>query len=231
MRDLAILKKVYDRLMASPGNMANTNSFWSITKRGNSGLRVTRAKKMGVQDTKEDLLDAIATSLTQNQNENNVDFRMRRDDPNEKLTAPSNIHMLRMRKSFPNINQAMAPRMRRHDPNEKLTAPSNIHMLRMRKSFPNINQAMAPRMRRDDPNETFTAPSTNHMLRVRKSFPNINHAMAPRMRRDDTNETYTGARGYHMLRVRKTYRNPSQAMAFRVTRGEKRALPKVYGRI
>ena len=107
MRDLAILKKVYERLLASPGNMANTNSFWSITKRGNTGLRVTRAEKMGVQVTKEDLLDAIATSLTQKLNENNVDFRMRRDDLNEKLTAPSNIHMLRMRKSFPNINHSL----------------------------------------------------------------------------------------------------------------------------
>ena len=94
--------------------MANRNSFWSFTKRGNSGLRVTRADEMGVQVTKKDLADGIATSVTQNQKENNVDLRKRRDDSNESYQPPSSRHhMLRVRKSYPNINQAMAFRVTR----------------------------------------------------------------------------------------------------------------------
>ena len=138
---------------ASPGNMANKNSFWSVTKRGNSGLRVTRAEKMGVHVARKDLRDAIATFLTQKQIENDMDLRMRRDDSNEKYTEPSSYHMLRVRKSDPNITQAMDSRMRRDDPNKKYAAPPSYHMLRVRKAYPNINQAMGFRVTRGEKRE------------------------------------------------------------------------------
>ena len=147
------MKQEYDGLKATPGNMGNKNSFRSITKRGNSGLRVTRAEKMGVQVARKDLLDAVATFLTQKQMENNMDLRIRRDDSNEQYTAPSSTHMLRVRKSYPNINRVMDSRMRRDDPNKKYTAPSSTHMLRVRKAYPNINQAMGFRVIRGEKRE------------------------------------------------------------------------------
>lgn len=147
------MKQEYDGWKASPRNMANRNSFWSVAKRGNSGLRVTRAKRMWVQVTRKNLLDAIATFLTQKQMENNMALRIRRDDSNEKYTAPSSTHMLRVRKSYPNIYQAVDSRMKRDDPNKMFTAPTSVHMLRVRKAYPNINQAMGFRVTRGEKRE------------------------------------------------------------------------------
>ena len=133
--------------------MVNRNSFWSVAKRGNSGLRVTRAEKMGAQVTRKDLLDAVANFLAQKQIENNVDLRMRRDDSNENYADPSSYHMLRVRKFYPSVNRVMDSRMRRDDPNKKYTAPSSVHMLRVRKAYPNINQAMGFRVTRGEKRE------------------------------------------------------------------------------
>ena len=122
-------------------------------KRGNSGLRVTRSEKMRVHVTRKDLLDAFAAFLTQKHIENNMDLRMRRDDSNEKYTEPSSYHLLRVRKSYPNINQALDSRMRRDDPNKKYAAPPSYHMLRVRKAYPSINHAMGFRVTRGDKRE------------------------------------------------------------------------------
>ena len=111
-----VLQQEDNRLKASLRNMANRNSFGSFTKRGNSGLRVTRADEMGVQVTKKDLADGIATSVTQNQKENNVDLRKRRDDSNESYQPPSSRHhMLRVRKSYPRFRQGMKLRVTRDE--------------------------------------------------------------------------------------------------------------------
>ena len=149
----SVLKQEYDGLKASPRNMANRNSFWSVAKRENSGLRVTRAEKMGMHVARKDLLDAIATFFTQKQVENNVDLRLRRDDSNGKYADPSSYHMLRVRKFYPNVNRVMDSRMRRDDPNKKYTAPSSVHMLRVRNAYPNINQALGFRVTRGEKRE------------------------------------------------------------------------------
>ena len=93
----------------SHGSMSKRHSFLRITKSGNPALRLTRGGKAGIRVTRNDLVDNIASSFIDKQNENKVDKGMKRDDLDGQ-NGPR-FHMLRVRKSYPRFRQGMKLRV------------------------------------------------------------------------------------------------------------------------
>ena len=82
-----------------------------ITRSGNPALRLTRGGKAGIRVTRNDLVDDIASSFINEQNENNVDKVMKRDDHDGQYGPIA--HLLRVRKSSPRLRQGINLRVTR----------------------------------------------------------------------------------------------------------------------
>ena len=106
-----MFRPVDDGLNDSYGSMAKRHSFLRITKSGNPALRLTRGGTAGIRVTRNDLVDDIASSFIDKQNENNIDKGMKRDDLDGQYGP--RFHMLRVRKSYPRFRQGMKLRVTR----------------------------------------------------------------------------------------------------------------------